>query len=314
MATNTSAITSDNESFFRICQLLIGVGTTVMRNAFDNIHPPNTLSHVLQSNKNNLKRLRPRVLTDPMWNILYPGVNFCGKSTDFDLTLLTVLFRHICGLRPPLVDQAKTNSLPTYSWDEEPDPGDTSFAADVVRVKRIRNKVYAHASNTELSNADFTKHWSEISQVFTRIDPSMRKDVDDLENAPFTKLEVCYFEQLETWYEQDSEMLRELQLFRQTSQEGFKKQDENCKSITQRLDEGFNNLDDNSRSVCQEISLRFENQDENFESLTQRLDEGFKKQEDISKLLGRIVEEGFEKVFQKFDDQEPSQGKRSLCK
>ena len=81
-------------------------------------------------------------------------------AEEFDISLLCVLFRNICPNVPP----------PTLGWNtRQPDVNDLSLAADLQRLKNIRNSVYAHKSSTKVTNADFEPLWIDLSQIIYRI-------------------------------------------------------------------------------------------------------------------------------------------------
>ena len=55
------------------------------------------------------------------WKCLYPSPGMCGKSTDFDITLLLKMFRNMCTLTPPV-----------SGWDNLPNKTDHSPEADLI--------------------------------------------------------------------------------------------------------------------------------------------------------------------------------------
>ena len=88
-------------NFTRICQLLIDKGTDALRRALHVIHPAPTLAAALHSHRKTLQRLRYNVINPPQWRLLYPAAG-PPNSNDFDITLLTILLRNICGLSSPI--------------------------------------------------------------------------------------------------------------------------------------------------------------------------------------------------------------------
>ena len=81
-----------------------------------------------------------------------------SHQRDFDITLLMVLLRNICGLTPP-----------TTGWDALPAATDMSREADIARVKYFRNTVYAHAEQASVDDATFHKYWKEIRDTLVRL-------------------------------------------------------------------------------------------------------------------------------------------------
>ncbi|XP_031573579.1 uncharacterized protein LOC116307458 [Actinia tenebrosa] len=146
----------------RQCRLLIDGGTRALRDVFDSIHSPSSLHSTLLSTKilSTLKGLRAeKNLSEQQWDRLYPASRSKAvTSADFDITLLFVLLRNICGLTPP----------PT-GWDKPPAATDLSREADLARVKYYRNELYEHITETAVSDCDFEKYWSEISDVLVRL-------------------------------------------------------------------------------------------------------------------------------------------------
>ena len=213
----TSAITENNELFFRICELLMGIGTKVMRRKFEELHHPKPVDEVLKSKKNFLlNKLPKKVLTEKMRNTLFPTPTSYGEITDFDITLLSVLFRSICGLQPPTVDHCGRPS-----WDENPVKNDYTLPADLVRVKILRNTIYGHAKDTQMSTAEFNASWNDIADVLKRLDPSEKNknEIDHLYNASLTELEVSYKSDLEVWYSHEQEVIKQLEETKEELQE-----------------------------------------------------------------------------------------------
>ncbi len=60
------------------------------------------------------------------WDKLYPPSPHPPNINDFDITLLCILLRNICGLSPP-----------SLGWDKIPNVADHSTQADIVRIKLL---------------------------------------------------------------------------------------------------------------------------------------------------------------------------------
>ena len=174
-------------NFFRLCQLLVDKGGDALRAALHTaIHPPSTLSSVLIAQKSALQRIRYKVITDKQWNLLFPTSDM-PDSKSFDITLLTILLRSICGLPSP-----------EKGWNVTPPAGDTSISDDIVRIKMFRNDVYAHIASAQLDDATFEKLWQEISTPLTRLGIP-QKDIEELKVAPLSPEEENYIQQLKKW-------------------------------------------------------------------------------------------------------------------
>ena len=152
--------TKETTNYARLCRLLVDVGTCVLRDCFDSICTPPTLHKVLAANQPALNSLRSprRIINATQWGKLFPAIPASVSSRDFDITLLMILFRNICGLVPPLT-----------GWDALPAATDVSREADIARVKYFRNTVYAHAEHAFVDDATFNKHWKEIRDTLVRL-------------------------------------------------------------------------------------------------------------------------------------------------
>ena len=130
--------TEKTTNYARLCRLLVDVGSHILRETFDKKRPPGNLEKVLSTSKirDELQELRKRKVLNPsQWGKLYPAIKSSVSSRDFDITLLVVLLRNICGL-----------VCPATGWDTVPPTTDTTLEADIVRIKCYRNTVYGHAS------------------------------------------------------------------------------------------------------------------------------------------------------------------------
>ena len=156
-ATPSYPSTKETTNYARLCRLLVDVGSQALRNKFDSIHPPAGLHGVLTKPPVHpiLQTLRKkRILNPTQWAKLYPSTPSSVSSKDFDVTLLMLLLRNICGLIPP-----------TTGWDNLPPAADTSAEANIARVKYYRNHVYGHASQASVDDATFNSYWQDISNA-----------------------------------------------------------------------------------------------------------------------------------------------------
>ena len=165
---------------FKLTRLIVDGGTEALRKAFRKIHPGN-LQVVLSCNQPILSRLRsrPKIINDHQWEKLYPPASNPPNINDFDITLLSVLLRNVCGLSPPRL-----------GWDQMPNVSDHSIEADIVRIKLYRNERFAHILNTSVSTTDFKSFWVKISLPLVRLGIH-QSEIDRLEN------ELCGQEEVE---------------------------------------------------------------------------------------------------------------------
>ena len=184
----------EKANFTRLSRLLVDRGTEALRNTFDGIHPPASLPAVLKVNKSSLLKLKPRVITNSQWDVLYPPSGNPPDSKTFDVTLLTVLFRNICG------------TFPKTGWGVTPVDTDRSMQANIVRIKSYRNEVYAHVTSTRVDNATFESLWQKITQALVELNIP-QNDVDDLKICPLTSEEETYIGILKDWKLREEEYI-----------------------------------------------------------------------------------------------------------
>ena len=186
-----------NESFFRLCKLLIGGGTEVMRMQFDQQIPPFELPKKLQQMKSHLLNLK-RVITPSMQKKLYPDDNIYGKSTDFDISLLMILMRNLCGLKPP---------KSTNNWEDMPLDYDLSSEADILRLKQYRNKLFAHVHSCHIETSEFKTISNEITTILVRLGgPDWEFKAEKMLKEPLSQLEIEHKTELEMWHNNDAEV------------------------------------------------------------------------------------------------------------
>ena len=113
---------------------------------FDRMYPPATLCTILRSTSVHYtwQSLRKRrILNSTQWEKLYPSYSPVSSET-FDILLLTMLFRNICGFSPPVT-----------GWDSLSPATNIGVADDMARVKYYRNIVYSHASQASVHDSSF---------------------------------------------------------------------------------------------------------------------------------------------------------------
>ena len=179
-------------NYFRICQLLIDKGSQALSHVLQtkiNISPPpSTLGSFLNSHKKSLQKIRYSVINAAQWKLLFPPSG-SPDSNNFDITLLTILLRNICGLPPP-----------TTGWNAMPPPSDTSVSAEILRIKMIRNEVYGHISKAQLDDTEFETLWQQISQPLINLG-IRQQDIDELKQTALSPEEESYIEKLREWKE-----------------------------------------------------------------------------------------------------------------
>ncbi|PFX17932.1 E3 ubiquitin-protein ligase DZIP3, partial [Stylophora pistillata] len=202
MACTTPQTSSTKEStnYARLCRLLVDIGNQALRDQFNVIHHPGKLHKVLAKNKSLLEDLKKKkFLYLAQWDKLFPSDPKSVSSETFDISLLAVLFRNICGL-----------TQPSNGWDNLPPESDTSPAADIARVKYYRNTVYAHAERTSVDEADFNQYWSDIRDALVRLGgPKYKAEIDNLETKCMVPEVEDHYKKLFTQWKKDEESVKD---------------------------------------------------------------------------------------------------------
>ncbi|XP_028402231.1 uncharacterized protein LOC114525210 isoform X1 [Dendronephthya gigantea] len=186
----------EKANFTRLSRLLVDKGTEALRNTFDAIHPHVSLPGVLATNKTSLQKLKPRIINNSQWDLLFPPSGNPPDSKTFDITLLTVLFRNICG-------------FPSTGWGVMPPDTDRSTQANITRIKYYRNEVIAHVTTTRVENSLFQFLWKKISKALVELGIP-QSDVDDLEKCLLGPEEKIYVQMLEDWKLREDECIKKL--------------------------------------------------------------------------------------------------------
>ena len=166
--------TKETANYARLCRLLVDAGSDALRDAFDKSRPTGELNAVLLSPPVHvvLQSLRKKGILNPsQWVQLYPkAIKSAVSSKNFDITLLMVLLRNICGL-----------VRPATGWDTLPPATDTTLEADIVRIKCYRNTVYGHASEASVDDPTFNQYWKNIQDAIVRLGGAgYQSAIDDL--------------------------------------------------------------------------------------------------------------------------------------
>lgn len=201
--------TRDTTNYLRLCRLLVDVGSQALRDTFDSIHSPRILHKVLSANRPTLQSLKnKRVINEVQWGKLFPSTPTTVSSRDFDMTLLTILLRNVCGLVPP-----------STGWDNLPVVTDHSLEADIARIKHFRNAVYAHAERASVDDATFSTYWRDIRDTLIRLGGSTYEAaVDSLKDEcmdpemqkHYTALFIQWKKDEDNMKEQLNEIMRKL--------------------------------------------------------------------------------------------------------
>ncbi|XP_067029401.1 NLR family CARD domain-containing protein 3-like isoform X2 [Acropora muricata] len=198
------ASSQENTNYARLCRLLVDVGCTVLRDTLDSIHPPANLHGVLSSPSvfSTLQSLRKKRVLNPLqWGKLFPAVASTVSSANFDVTLLMVLLRSICGLSPP---------VSTGNWDKLPPDSDSSTEANIVRIKWYRNEVYGHATKASVDDVTFNALWQTICIAILALKPGYETIISRLKTECMDPAAEAHYKKLLCDWKKDDDILNEM--------------------------------------------------------------------------------------------------------
>ena len=183
----------ETTNYARLCRLLVNVSAHILRETFDRRRPTGDLHTFLSSRPVHavLQSLRKKRILSPLqWEKLYPAIKSAVSSKNFDITLLMVLLRNICGL-----------VRPATGWDTLPPETDATLEADIVRIKCYRNTVYGHASQASVDDPLFNQYWQDIQDALVRLGGAgYQSAIDDLKKECMDPdFEEHYKELLKQW-------------------------------------------------------------------------------------------------------------------
>ncbi|XP_046857558.1 uncharacterized protein LOC124450951 [Xenia sp. Carnegie-2017] len=183
---------------YRLSKLLINKGTQALKTTLQfyiNFRSSNLSDELNKpSNKSTLESLRKRsVINKEQWNLLYPSTG-SPDIENFNISLLSILLRNICGL-----------TAPHGRWDNLPSHSDTSISANIARIKFYRNKLYCYITKTSVDDSKFEDLWQEISKTLVGLG-IQQTEIDELKKAPLTTDEEIYIEMLKEWYKKEEQL------------------------------------------------------------------------------------------------------------
>ncbi|XP_046857869.1 uncharacterized protein LOC124451292 [Xenia sp. Carnegie-2017] len=184
----------------RLSKIMINKGTQALKTTlqfsfnFRSSSLINELKDLSTMNKLTLLKNK-RVISKEQWELLYPSNGSSPDIENFDISLLTVLLRNICGL-----------TAPSGGWDNLPSSSDTSISANIARIKFYRNKVYGHITTTSVDDSEFEHLWQEISKALVGLG-IQQTDIDEAKKAPLSPDEANHIEILKNWYEKEQQLI-----------------------------------------------------------------------------------------------------------
>ena len=156
----------------RLARLLVDGGTHVLRKFLHSVYPePTLLANELKKNRTKFQTLKSKgVIFKEQWEMLFPTSGL-PDSKEFDITLLHLLIREVCCLKPPRT-----------GWHKMPADDDQSLEANIARIKWFRNEL-CHSVSTSIPNEEFEDKWNTIASSLEAIKIGVyRKKIQALKN------------------------------------------------------------------------------------------------------------------------------------
>lgn len=143
------------ENFHRLCQLFVTVCSDLFRDVIT--FRVKDLQFQLDANKITLEK--NKILSDSQTKILFPSSK--GEKANLkkmDLSLLYLLLRNICNIRPP-----------EDNWGGNPHDSDLSIGACIDRIRVKRNVLFAHAYTGSIDKDSFEHNWCYLKKNIVNI-------------------------------------------------------------------------------------------------------------------------------------------------
>ena len=223
----------------KLSRLIIDGGRLALQKLFDSIPPPDTLQMFFNKHYVTLQGLqRSRILNTKQWELLFPPTGAPPNSSNFDITLLFVLLRNVCGLCPPAT-----------GWDNKPLEADKSREANLARIKWFRNELYGHVTTTGIDVHLFNKYWTELSDTLVQLGLD-QLEIDRLRDAPLD--EDSYLDLLTEWKTQEDDIKEQLHDIK----EQLKIQNKSDQETHRKLDVLLSKVGDIDFATCSSKSLK----------------------------------------------------------
>lgn len=140
----------DTHNFLRICHLITGICTEIIRILFSKHIPPDNLKQTLIKYRTRVKEK----LNKEEQNLIYPKikqqVNPVLTTKDLDISLMVKLLQKLNFITPH-----------QRHWGNAPPEGDTSIAACMEIIKKHRNEI-SHTNNGKINLHDFERIWGKL--------------------------------------------------------------------------------------------------------------------------------------------------------
>ncbi|XP_062577801.1 serine/threonine-protein phosphatase 6 regulatory ankyrin repeat subunit C-like, partial [Saccostrea cucullata] len=153
--------TPETTNTARLARLILGPCTDVLREILKTEVLPSDLSRKVKEFTNKLPNRQRNPLNKKQSETIFPKQTeqYSGDYSDLDISLLYLLLRNVSKIAPH-----------SKGWGEIPNPGDRSVAANIERIRLLRNQYYGHAADLSQSEPEFRQEWRNIRDIVVELE------------------------------------------------------------------------------------------------------------------------------------------------
>ncbi|XP_053373924.1 uncharacterized protein LOC123532743 [Mercenaria mercenaria] len=194
--------------YLRLVSMYMDIGTETVLGVFVHLSPGKDAETFLKANQHAIIKMKTEHILNEQEcaSLLQKGTNVLKSPLDlnrFDVSLLITLARNLFTSHqlPP----------PAKGWKYPPRNKDKSVAADLMRLKTIRNVIVGHHPRARLPKWRFDDEWQEVSEIILRLQQQIapgnkvhiEKRIDEYRVQRLDpSVENKYDEKLKEWHEE----------------------------------------------------------------------------------------------------------------
>nr|XP_034305557.1 uncharacterized protein LOC117682342 isoform X3 [Crassostrea gigas] len=250
------------ENFSRLCQLIVTICSDLFRDILSHYIQPANLRTELDKSKKKLDKVKS--INPQQKRLLYPDP---GKASpmakDLDFSVLYVLIRNICGIKPH-----------KNGWGDNIENGDNSIAACIDRIRLKRNLISGHSKTGSMDNASFHSTWTVLENSIIDIEKQLTGG--NMYKRAVNALYLCELSPSSTrrYVEEITRTFKSEISKKKARIDGVESQlNQNTMTKKARLDK----VEDQQNSVTQEFRERFEEFETSILSIWQGRDSALKE-------------------------------------
>lgn len=173
MALSKYDSTRETTNYARIDRMIKGPCTDVLRDVLRKKIIPSSLLHNFKTFIANQSKGKKTLFNQQQQQLI-----FSGNYSNFDITLLYLIFRNICLL-----------SSHNNQWGNDPDPTDRSLSANIERIRIIRNRYCGHYKNFSVTDSDFQQIFDDLLLIVQELESNI--GFDTKYQDALTNLKIC---------------------------------------------------------------------------------------------------------------------------